>query len=100
VTEFRYGLRFLNFLALSDRPLAMDGDSWRARLLAWRIDGKPVFDLSKPLDRERLEQTLANANPSAAGNSDAFPVEYEASIRQRCREKRIITDDNMGTEWK
>jgi spermidine synthase len=100
VTEFRYGMRFLNFLALSDRPLAMDGDSWRARLLAWRIDGKPVLDLSKPLDRERLEKTLANASPSAVGNSDAFPVEYEASIRQRSREKRIITDDNMGTEWR
>jgi len=26
-------------------------------------------------------------------------MEFGSSIRARCHGKRIVTDDNMGTEW-
>lgn len=94
-TQFPYALRVVNFLALSDRPLAIDKEAWRRALTAYRLDGVPVFDLNRPHDQKRLEEVLSTAD--SAGDSAA--MEYAGTIRQRCRQKRIITDDNMGTEW-
>jgi spermidine synthase len=88
VTEFRHGLRLASFLAVSDRPLAIDKAAWRETLTAYRLDGVPVFDLRRLRDQARLEEVLLKADEA----------ENEVSIRERCRGKRLITDDNMGTE--
>jgi len=100
VTQFPYALRVLNFLALSDRRLTVDKEAWRRTLVSYRLDGVPVFDLSRQLDRTRLEEVLATADSlGAASGAGSAPMEYAPTIRVRCRGKRIITDDNMGTEW-
>ena len=99
-SQFRYALRVVNFLALSDRPIQVDKEAWRRALVSYRVDGKPVLDMTRPLDRARLEQVLATAD-SLNGTADpaSGTMEYGPTIRARCRGKRIITDDNMGTEW-
>jgi spermidine synthase len=98
-TVFPYALRILNFLAVSDRPLVFDRDSLQNTLTSYRIEGKPVLDLSRDEDRGKLSEILAWPNRVGGVDPASAPIEYAPTIRQRCRDKLIITDDNMGTEW-
>lgn len=99
-TQFLYGLRILNFLAVSDRPLNLDKEAWRRALVSYRIDRKPVFDLSREVDRKRLDEVLSMADSLAAPTpTNSAAMEFAPSIRERYRRLRLITDDNMGTEW-
>jgi len=99
-TVFPYALRVMNFLAVSDRPLVVDKNAWRDALVAYKIDGQPVLDLSQARDRQALSQTLAMADGLAQPESAAKALmECGGTIRLRNRDKRVITDDNMGTEW-
>jgi spermidine synthase len=99
-TEFPYGLRIINFLAVSDSPIQPDKDRWRSVLQGYQIEGKPVFDLTRPEYRQRLAEMLSLGDTLDSKHPEAqMAMEYTASIRQRYRGKRIITDDNMGTEW-
>jgi spermidine synthase len=99
-TVFPYALRVMNFLALSDSPLLVDKQAWRSALISYKIDGKPVLDLTRARDRQKLSEVLAMADSTSRPDLAAkAPMEYGDTIRQRNRDKRIITDDNMGTEW-
>jgi spermidine synthase len=88
---FPYALRVATCIAVSDQPLQFDTQAFRDALLAWRIDGRPVVDTSRAEDRAKLEELLDWPSTSA--------IEYGHSILQRTKGARIITDDNMGTEW-
>jgi spermidine synthase len=79
---FPYALRVMTCLAVSDQPIEYDRDRLRESLRDFRIDGKPVVT-----DWQKVEELIA------------AQVEPGSSILQRTRGKRIITDDNMGTEW-
>jgi spermidine synthase len=97
VTVFPYGLRVQNFLAVSDSPIQVDRERWKNVLTAYRIEGKPVFDLTKPEDRQKLEEILSYTDIVA--DTRAERMEYAETIRQRLKGERMVTDDNMGTEW-
>jgi len=100
VTVFPYGLRVGNFLALSDSPIIVNSDRLEKKLRDYRIDGKLVFDLENPVDSARFHEIIAMTHRFNTDDSFSHPsVEYADSIRSRCRGSRIITDDNMGTEW-
>jgi spermidine synthase len=100
VTVFPYGLRVGNFLALSDTPIVVNSDRLEKKLRDYRIDGKLVFDLENPEASARLHQMIAMTHNFNADDDLSHPsMEYADSIRARCRGSRIITDDNMGTEW-
>jgi spermidine synthase len=90
-TVFPYALRVMNFLAVSDQPLHFDTQAFRDALLAWRIDGRPVLDPSRDEDRLKLEELLGWPGTPA--------IEYGPAILRRTQGARVITDDNMGTEW-
>jgi hypothetical protein len=48
----------------------------------------------------RLDEVLATADSlNAPADPASAAMEYGPTIRARCQNKRIITDDNMGTEW-
>jgi spermidine synthase len=94
--EFPYAVRIANFIAVSDSPVGLDANLWSARLLADRIDGHPVFDVSDPMQRERLNEVLAFSHE---GGFPSEPPESRAGLLQRLKGVRIITDDNMGNEW-
>ena len=100
VTVYPYGLRVGNFLVVSDSPILVNPDRMEKKLRDYRIDGKPVFDLENPLASERFHQLLAVTHNFNTDDDLNHPsMEYADSIRTRCRGSRIITDDNMGTEW-
>jgi SAM-dependent methyltransferase len=95
-TVFPYALRISNFLAVSDSPLTLDEDVWKAKLTSYRIDGRLVFDLSNPQDRYVLNEILHLDDVSGISRG---LVESRASMLGRFKGVRLITDDNMGTEW-
>jgi len=99
VTVFPYALRFGPLLAVSDAPMPIDKDRWRRVLMAYRLEGQPVFDLSDEDDRKRLEEVLAYADTLHSAAYDPDGMEDATSIRLRNQGKRIITDDNMASEW-
>ena len=77
------------FLAVSDSPLSFDRERWRRSLADYRIDGRPVFDLSNPEQRRALERVV-----------NETPVEERESLLRRTAGRLIITDDNMGVEFR
>jgi spermidine synthase len=100
-TVYPYALRVANFIALSDTPIVFDQARLKSTLAAYRIDGRPVFDLSRPTDRAKLDQIASLAestSPDPAHERDAV-LEDRASLLKRLNGLRLITDDNMGTEW-
>jgi spermidine synthase len=99
-TVFPYALRVLNFLAVSDTPIRVDRDRWKSVLENYAIGGKPVFDFTRPRDRQRFSEMLALAATVDSKNPEALmAMEYGDTIRERYRGKKMVTDDNMGTEW-
>ena len=86
----------MGFLAVSDSPITLDKDRWRAALTNYRIDGTPILDLTIPAQRARLESVLKLADGLDTANGE---IESRGSLLARLKNVRLITDDNMGTEW-
>ena len=99
-SQFSHSLRIWNFLALSDSPIRLDHQRWEARLSSYRIDGRPIFDPANPVQRKRMDEVLSIADTiSHRDGSEEIRCEPGESLRNRLKGKRIISDDNMGTEW-
>jgi len=96
LTVFKYGMLVGNCLAVSDSPLQIDKDRWREVLTAYRIDGDPVLHLDRSSDQRRLVELLSLPVNHEGTRESLQEADY---IRQRNRGKRLVTDDNMGTEW-
>jgi spermidine synthase len=96
---FPFGMRVGSFIAVSDSPLQLDERRWRDNLLRYRIDGKPVFDLSQKQDRRRLEEVTEMASTMDRDIPGTITLESADHIRARTLFARRITDDNMGAEW-
>ena len=62
---------------------------WRRVLETYRVDGRPVLDLTREDHRQWLDELLA---------FDDF--ESGESVRRANADRRLITDDNMGSEWR
>jgi spermidine synthase len=96
---FPYGLRVVNFLAVSDAPIDFDKARWMSVLRTYKIDDRLIFDPSSP----ESEQTMASyaAMAKALDKSEAFKsLETSESLNRRLVGRMIITDANMGWEWK
>jgi spermidine synthase len=99
-TVFPYALRVVNFLAVSDAPIVVDPAELARTLRDYQIDGRPVLDPNRPADTNRLNEMIAMARRFNSDPSFETPsMEYADSIRARYHGARIVTDDNMGTEW-
>jgi spermidine synthase len=99
---FPYGARFTNHMVVSSSPIAWDFGRWRRVLEAYRIDGRPVIDASRVEDLQALDKLIAHEAdllPSATP-SDTKMIESCADILVRSADKGVVTDDNMGTEWR
>jgi len=99
LSVFPFGLRVLNFLAVSDSPLPVDKQKWFAILAKYTIDGRAIFSSGKDEISTLLEKYLALAE-SVSQPQISHGMENSASMRARIRNSRIITDDNMGWEWR
>jgi spermidine synthase len=96
---FPYGLRVINFVAVSDSPIVVDKNRWRDALLHYKIDDQRIFDPVNPLAGKILT-TYMNLADTVNGPPQFFGFESTDSMRSRTRGRRIITDDNMGQEWR
>jgi spermidine synthase/predicted MFS family arabinose efflux permease len=99
---FAHGARFTNHMLVSASPIAWDFVRWRRVLEAYRIDGKAVFDPARAEDRAVLDGLMAMETSLApeAKREVYRPLEPCPDILARTAGKRIVTDDNMGTEWR
>lgn len=98
LSVYPYALRFVNCIAASDSPLLFDRERWRAILLSYVIDGKHVVDASDPKQMRRLDEIAAIPNDPTGRTLLSF--ENNDQLRSRLQNRLIITDDNMGTEWR
>ncbi len=92
---FPYGWRLVNALIVGPDPLPIDRERFLETLKAYRIDGKPVLDLSRPEDAATLERLSVALDPS----STSPQIEGRDSILARYGNYRVLTDDNMLVEW-
>jgi spermidine synthase len=98
LSVFPFGLRVVNALAVSDSPLVLDRSRWKAVLLNYVIDGKHVVDAGDPGQVEKLDEVV-NLPDKAPANGFRF-IETNSELRRRMVNRLIITDDNMGLEWR
>lgn len=96
---FPHVVRVINNVIVSDTPLMPDKDQWRELLLGYRIDGRPVVDTSRTDHMAELERILGLVDTLAEPGFAYHAMEVRSSILARTRGARVVTDDNMGTEW-
>lgn len=98
---FPCAMRVSNFIAVSDSPIVPDRAHWKSVLESYRIDGKPVFDLSRDADRARIEQivSLPDGRSESFGADMNVSMETRENLLARLKGTRLLTDDNMITEW-
>jgi spermidine synthase len=95
---YPYGLRFMAFLVVSDSRIVFDRERWKRVLLGYSIDGERVIDPRDPRQVMVLQHVLDI--PDDPSGSQNFSIEDSDQLRQRLHHMLIITDDNMGTEWR
>ena len=98
LTVYPYALRFVNSVAVSDSPLVFDRVRWRAVLLNYVINGKHVIDASDPKQMQKLDEIIGI--PEDPTGRTLNSVENNNQLRTRLQKRLIITDDNMGLEWR
>ena len=96
---FADGARFLNHMVVSETPIPWDFERWRRILEAYRIDGRPVFDVSRGDDRAELDR-LESLGASLTARDEPRPIEACADVLSRTAGQWLVTDDNMGSEWR
>jgi hypothetical protein len=89
----------MNFLAVSDSPIDFSEARWMSTLRQYRIDHRPMFDPTNPKSEETLAwyATLAAALDKSPGLQS---LETSRSLNARLGQRLIITDNNMGWEWR
>jgi spermidine synthase len=96
---FPYGLRVINFLAVSDSPIVVDKDRWLNVLGQYKIDGARVFDPQNPQAMRMLNVYSVFADTVKAPPR-FLGMEYSDSLNARLGHRMIFTEDNMGWEWR
>ena len=93
---FPHTFRVINFVAGSDAPIHIEPGPWKALLEEYRIDGRPVLDLTTEQGRQAEARLLGFLDP---GMGQAG-VEGDESLRKNCAAGEVVTDDNMLPEWR
>lgn len=90
-TVFPYAMRVYNFMAVSDAPLAFDGQRWRRTL-------ESALDTTGE-DRELFDELLGYPD-TLVGPPVAHGLESRESVLARTHAALLVTDDNMVPEWR
>lgn len=93
-TAFPHGARFLTQMVVSETRIDWDFTRWREVLENYKIDGKPEFDPKNAVDRSRIDSLL---NEYRRGGP---MIEECPELLSATTDSAVITDDNMGTEWR
>jgi hypothetical protein len=101
ISVFPHALMVINTLAVSDTPLVFDAARWRDVLTRYRIDGRPVIDVTTGRGRRRLNTLLTLAERLDTDPEDnAVRLVSRAAIEAATAHVRSVTDDNLATEWR
>ncbi|MES2715595.1 MAG: spermidine synthase [Pseudomonadota bacterium] len=100
-SSFAHGARFTNHVVLSADAIDWDFARWRRSLLAYRIDGRAVLDLSNPVHAQGLGRLMALEPLTQPGvrHDPRDWIEPCEQVLARTVGQALLTDDNMGTEW-
>lgn len=100
LSSFPYGMRCLNFIAVSNAPVQFDFARWDALLHGLRNDdNRLVFSDTTLRARVKLDSLLALGH-SLAQAPTSYGLETRESVLRRMAHGHIITDDNMWVEWR
>ncbi len=100
-TVFPSGARFLNFMLASNGPIDWNFERWKRTLEGYTIDGKRMFDPEVGAHRTTLAKWMQlESDLATSGPVESDKVERCDEILQRTQDTRLITDNNMGTEWR
>jgi hypothetical protein len=90
-------------IAVSDAPIKIQRENWYRVIESTAIDGKPIFDTGNPTHKKRvdfLRAQLDNYMQYDDKNRALLGLETRQSILQRTKNEYIVTDNNMGREWR
>lgn len=89
-------------MIVSLAPLAWDFDNWRNTLESYKIDGRPVLDMTSAAGRQRLDDLMSLQTTLTVRAAAEFgqPIESCSQILERTADKQPVTDDNMGSEYR
>lgn len=90
-TIFPYAWRLYNMMAVSDARMAPDLDRVAGLMRAERVYGAPTYDASNPANAGLVRLVVDDI---------AADLESRDRILARTQGAALITDDNMGTEWR
>ena len=98
---YPHALRFYNHMAASNQPIDVDFVRWRSVLSAYEIDGRRVVDPANPAQVAALEDVLAtHQHWEKIQQGPRDRMETCGSIVARTENLELVTDDNMGSEWR
>jgi SAM-dependent methyltransferase len=100
MSAFPYGLRIINFVAVSDSPFKLDKDHWRTLLEHYAIDGRPCIDTSTESGKQLLDDLAAMPDTMRLAPVQGWGMESRESILARTESAKVITDDNMVIEFR
>jgi hypothetical protein len=100
MTAYPYGLRIINFVAVSDSPFSLDKDRWRDLLAHYVINGRPCIDTSTPDGQKLLDELASMPDTMRMGGQKPWGMETRESILARTQGATLITDDNMVAEFR
>ena len=87
-------------MLVSDSPIIVNTERLTRTLKDYTLDGKPVLKLSKPEDRDKLEEILGVFASVDQDRPWMLEMESRDHILARTAGLGIITDDNMLSEWR
>ena len=100
MTVFPHGMRVSNNMMVSNAPLSFSKERWRQRLLEVHLNGRPMFDLSKPAHQEAMDALMTLADSvNAPPDRSSFEFRKDLLPRVKAMGAGLITDDNMRCEW-
>ena len=93
-TVFPHGAQFTNHMVVSETPIDWNFSRWRNVLESYTVDGKPAFDPNSAVDQSHIDLLM---NEYRLGG----PMVLECpDLISATTDSALITDDNMGTEWR
>ncbi|MCC7047481.1 MAG: methyltransferase domain-containing protein [Alphaproteobacteria bacterium] len=93
-------LRYLNVMVVSRQSMPVDRERLDRTLRALTVDGAPLFPDDAAGAARRAEILASTAMPDRANQNVKAIAESCASILARTEGLPLITDDNMGEEWR
>lgn len=100
MSAYPYGLRMINFVAVSDSPFSLDKDRFRDLLAHYTIDGKPCIDTTTDDGRKLLDELSEIPDSIHDVPSKEWGLESRESILARTQDATVVTDDNMVIEFR